>query len=151
MRKCQVRFWRAAALVRESLTLIDEETGIKIEQQAETKGVLPQKVIAEAIALYVQHKANESNQIWLEIDSQKLKQSDTWEEVKAIVGRNNLKFAKILKQWSLEERQRLIPLLAKYLLQNPQNRIEDLFWVPQRLLLKALSTSGLLHPKYFAA
>ena len=134
-----------------NVLLHDEQAGVSIEQQAEAQGVLPQKIIAEAIALYVQYKTSAVNQVWLEIDAEKLKQSETWAEVEATTGRNKLSFNRILRQWSLEERQRLIPILARHLLQNSQNRVENLLWVPQELLLKALSTAGLLHPKYFAA
>lgn len=133
-----------------NLILHNEEAGVSIEQQAAARQVLPQQIIIEAITLYAQHEASKANQVLFEIDSQKLKQSQSWEEIETIIGRNSIKINKILKQWSLEERQRLIPLLARYLLQNPRHRIEDLFWVPQGLLLKALSTAGLLHPKYFA-
>ena len=41
-----------------NLLLHDEETGLSIEQQAEIEGILPQKVIAEAVALRAQHKSS---------------------------------------------------------------------------------------------
>lgn len=40
-----------------NVLLHDEETGLSIEQQAEVEGILPQRVIAEAVALRAQHKS----------------------------------------------------------------------------------------------
>ncbi len=40
-----------------NLHLHDEETGLLIEGQAESEGVLPQRIIAEAVALRAQHKS----------------------------------------------------------------------------------------------
>jgi len=40
-----------------NLHLHDESTGLSIQQQAENEGILPQEVIAEAVALRAQHKS----------------------------------------------------------------------------------------------
>ena len=97
-----------------NVLLHDEQAGVSIEQQAEAQGVLPQKIIAEAIALYVQYKTSAVNQVWLEIDALKLKQSETWAEVEATTDRNKLSFNRILRQWSLEEFHRFIPILSRH-------------------------------------
>jgi len=43
--------------------LYDEQTGLLIEQQAESEGILPQRVIAEAVALRAQQKSLEVNEL----------------------------------------------------------------------------------------
>jgi len=47
---------RAGGGRRYQVSLHDEKTGLSIEQQAYSEGILPQKVIAEAVALRAQHK-----------------------------------------------------------------------------------------------
>lgn len=134
------------------LLLHDDKTGVLIEKHAEIQKAPKQRIVEEAMVMYDQYKSTAASESdWVEIVSSKLKQVETWEEVAQAVDCNTSRFTKAIKDWSLEERQqRLIPLLAKFLLQN-RIKINDLFWVPQRLLMKALFAAGLLHPKYFVA
>jgi hypothetical protein len=207
-----------------NILLHDEETGLLIEQQAETEGVLPQRVIKEVIALRSQQKsaslqstehftaqpaefqtiveqarslntenqklmrqlqerertiaelevrlaeaASTTNAIPSEIkqvsdisypggsvlgeqdDAQEQNNPDqstrvspfepnqTWSDIAAAVECDRHELLKIVKSWTLEQRQALVKPLSVYLEIEP-NALEHIAWIPKNLLDKALST-----------
>jgi hypothetical protein len=68
-----------------------------------------------------------------------LDQNQTWSEVAATVGYDRHELLRIVKPWTLEQRQALVKPLSVYLEIEP-NALEHIAWIPKNLLDKALST-----------
>ena len=124
-----------------NVLLHDERTGLLIEEQAEAQGVLPQKVIADAVALLAQHDASE-----IQPDEYALAQI---EEFKQEVGMRSLSELELLvqaadacnvaaKTWTIEERQFLSKSLSDYLRKEPE-ALNQVSWVSKNLLEEALA------------
>lgn len=65
--------------------------------------------------------------------------NQTWSDVAAAVGCNRNQLLKIVKPWTLEQRQALVKPLSAYLETEP-NALDQITWIPKNLLDKALST-----------
>lgn len=71
--------------------------------------------------------------------SSPLEQAQTWEDITAAVGCDRNQLLKIVKPWTLEQRQALVKPLSIYLEREP-NALDHITWIPKNLLDKALST-----------
>lgn len=111
------------------ILLHDEETAIKIEQIAQEQQVLPQRVIKEAIALYV------PSQVEPDLNLAVLQ---NWQEFAEQVGRDRNRLLKLVKEWTPEQRQKLSELLATHLRSNPDALSKVVGWVTGNLLKAAL-------------
>lgn len=133
-----------------AVNLYHEEAAIAVEKQAASEGVLPTKIIAEAVLMrqqvvenkLVQQKQQAEEKFWLEIETAKLQQCDSWSEIESTVKCDRTHFNKIVRNWSESEKQQLISKLVAHLNKKPDH-LRSLVWVPARLLIEALFASSL--------
>lgn len=101
-----------------------------------------EKMIAEK---QKKDKEREDKEIWRSIDSHTLKTAQTWERIAETARRDRNWFLQIVKDWKEEEKQRLYPILGKYIDQDLRN-LKELEWVPSRLLVNGvLASSAIAH------
>lgn len=104
--------------------LYDEATGVAIEKVAKRQGVLPQKVVVDAIAEYSRNVM--------------LKTSTDWCEIAELVERDRGNLLHFVRNWSNEARTRLSILLSESL-ESGSTTLNDVQWVPEKLLYSSLN------------
>ena len=114
--------------------LHDEETGVKIEEMAEQQQVLPQRVIANAIAAWYELQVPAD-----QTAAARPSAFSSWEEMAAFVKRDRSQLLNLAASWSHEERTLAVELLSAHLEVCPTALKVELQWVPKHLLNKALS------------
>ncbi len=67
-----------------------------------------------------------------------LRQCDSWSEVAMVVGSERDQFNKAVREWNLDEKQLLVQLLSSHL-ETESNPLEQIDWIPTKLLSRALS------------
>ncbi len=88
---------------------------------------------------YEQLKSNGRIVLAPEYASVALKQAKTWLDVVLVVGGDSSALLKAVKIWTYESKQLLVQLLSKYLKTEP-TALEQIKWIPEKLLWKAFST-----------
>lgn len=126
-----------------NLLLHDEETGVLIEEQAQAEGLTQQHIVKEGVRLRANTKAQKAqqNSIWVEIDAQKINNSETWEDIEQVVACDRNRFASVVKLFSEEAKQQLVHILAVHLQQQP-DKLQSLIWLPVRLVIAALEKAN---------
>lgn len=114
--------------------LHDEVTGIKIEELATWQRLLPQRVIAMAIAAW--------HELQLPLQTAQAHQFpfSNWASVAEFVGRNRNQLLSLAKSWTPEGRTFVVDLFSAHLKNCPDALNIEIQWVPKNLLEKALST-----------
>lgn len=128
-----------------NLLLHDEETGVSIENQAQAEGLTQQHIVKEAVTLRANTKEQKAqqNSVWVEIDAQKIHNSETWEEIERVVACDRHRFASAVKLFSEESKQKLVHTLAVHLQQQP-HKLRSLIWLPVRLVIAALEKASFI-------
>jgi len=68
-----------------------------------------------------------------------LKQAKSWADVVLVVAGDDSALLRAVKDWSYDSKQLLVQLLSTYLETEP-SALEQINWIPEKLLYKALST-----------
>jgi hypothetical protein len=68
-----------------------------------------------------------------------LRQAKSWSDVAIVVGSDRNQLLRAVKSWPLEEKQLLVNLLSSYL-EIEAKPLASIDWIPNKLLLKALSS-----------
>ena len=90
------------------------------------------------VANYEQLRSQGQVVLNVEYSSALLRQAQTWADVVLVSGGDRAQLRKALAGWSIETKQLLVLLLSEYL-ENEPSAFDQIDWIPEKLLNKALS------------
>ena len=91
------------------------------------------------VANYEQLRSQGQVVLNVEYSSALLRQAQTWADVVLVSGGDRAQLRKALAGWSIETKQLLVLLLSEYL-ENEPSAFDQIDWIPEKLLNKALLT-----------